>query len=351
MGIPPKLSILLSVCLAGGLTARTKTDVVVMTNGDRFTCEIEKLERGVLYTSFDYVDGTVAMQWSKVARVESSQLFIVHTQDGSIFEGTIRTTENPGQKPVRIEVLEPSKQSALLEQGRVVELAPTTESVWRRFSGHFNSGLMYTKGNETTQYNMGADLRVRGEHWRFASDFVSNFSKSSEVVAASRNQSRLWARRVIGGRRAWYYSAAAEFLHSSQQGINLQTTLGAGFGRFLRDSNTARLAVTAYLAVQQTRYESSTKTDSRPNALGAMFAGDLHLFRFKKTSFDLTASALPILTEIGRIRSYANTAYSIQVVSTLWFKLSFYGSWDNRPPSNFSGSDYGVSSSISYSFN
>ena len=346
-----KLSVLLSLCLTGGLTARSKTDVLVMTNGDRFTCEIKRMERGVLSASFDYIDGTVSVDWSKVVRVESSQLFIVHTQDGSIFEGTIRSPETPGQQPVRIEVVETEKTSKLLEQRRVVELASTSESLWRRFSGRLDGGLMYTRGNETTQYNLGADLRVRGEHWRFAADSFSTFSKSSGVVAATRNQSRLWARRVIGGRRAWYYSGAAEFLQSSQQGINLQTTLAGGVGRFLRDSNTTRFALTADLAVQQTRYESSMGIRSRSNDLSAMFVADLHVFRFKKSSFDLTASALPVLTESGRIRSYVNTAYSIQIINNLWFKLSFYGNWDNRPPPNFSGSDYGVSSSISYSFN
>ena len=82
-----------------------------------------------------------------------------------------------------------------------------------------------------------------------------------------------------------------------------------------------------------------------------MFVGDLHLFRFKKSSFDATASVLPLLTEAGRVRTYANTAYSIQVINNLWFKISFYGNWDNTPPANFSGSDYGASSGISYSFN
>src|SRR6476659_4930482 len=121
MRTPVKLALLLSLCVAGELTARTKTDVVVMINGDKFTCEIKRMERGVLYASFDYIDGTIPMQWSKVARVESSQLFIVHTQDGSILNGTIHSPETPAQQVVRIEVLdEPIKESMLLEQNRVV---------------------------------------------------------------------------------------------------------------------------------------------------------------------------------------------------------------------------------------
>ena len=57
-----------------------------------------------------------------------------------------------------------------------------------------------------------------------------------------------------------------------------------------------------------------------------------------------------VLTEAGRLRTYLNTAYSIQIISNLWFKISFYGNWDNRPPARFSGSDFGTSSSLSWTF-
>jgi hypothetical protein len=66
------------------LGARDKTDVLIMNNGDHLTCEIKSLDSGVLYVSLDYILGTSSLQWSKVARIESKQLFIVKTQDGSV---------------------------------------------------------------------------------------------------------------------------------------------------------------------------------------------------------------------------------------------------------------------------
>ncbi len=65
--------------------ARDKTDVMVMTNGDRMTCAVKGLNEGVLYVDFDYIDGTASVDWSKVARLESKQLFLVKTEDGSIY--------------------------------------------------------------------------------------------------------------------------------------------------------------------------------------------------------------------------------------------------------------------------
>lgn len=342
---------LLSFFITGLLNARAKTDVVVMTNGDHFTCEIKKLERGVLYASFDYIDGTVPIEWSKVARVESRQLFIVNTQDGSVYEGTIRTPETAAGQPVRIEVLEFVDSAQTLERRRVVELNQTAQSFWRQLSGNFDSGLIYTKGNDTTQYNIGGGIRLRRELWRGEAAFTSTLSKSLGVTAATRNQARVGARRLMGGKRRWYYSGVAEFLQSSQQAINLQTTLGGTVGRYLKDNNTAKISIGAGLAYQETEYDLASEFQGRPNALAGVFAGDMHLFKFKKTSLDVTVSALPVLTQIGRLRTYVNTAYSIQIISNLWFKISFYGNWDNRPPANFSGSDYGTSTGLSYSFN
>src|SRR6201984_2839717 len=89
------------------LLAREKTDVLVMKNGDRMTCQIKGLDAGVLYVSFDYIDGTTSVEWSKVAHLESNQLFIVKTEDGSGYTGSLNTADTPVGQPVKIEVFEP----------------------------------------------------------------------------------------------------------------------------------------------------------------------------------------------------------------------------------------------------
>src|SRR6478672_8462005 len=86
------------------LYARDKTDVMVMTNGDRLTCEVKGLEGGVLYVSFDYVDGTALVDWSKVARLESKQLFVVKTVNGAFYTGRLKTPDTPADQPVKIQV-------------------------------------------------------------------------------------------------------------------------------------------------------------------------------------------------------------------------------------------------------
>src|SRR5271169_2517590 len=78
------------------LFARESTDVIVMKNGDHLTGEIKGLNTGVLYVSMEYILGTSSLQWSKVARLESKQLFLVKREDGSVYTGTLNTLNKPG---------------------------------------------------------------------------------------------------------------------------------------------------------------------------------------------------------------------------------------------------------------
>src|SRR5580765_8122806 len=82
--------ILLLLTLSGMCSARAKKDVIQFNNGDRITCEIIKLEKGYLYVKLDYADGTVAMDWSKITRVESPQNFVVANKAGTRLTGSLQ---------------------------------------------------------------------------------------------------------------------------------------------------------------------------------------------------------------------------------------------------------------------
>ena len=93
------------------LFARQKTDVIVMKNGDRLTCEIKALSGGVLSVKLDYVEDTIGVQWSRVARLESNQLFLVQTEGGTVYTGRLSTAEARDQRPVTIQVLSDARES------------------------------------------------------------------------------------------------------------------------------------------------------------------------------------------------------------------------------------------------
>ena len=331
------------------LFAREKTDILVMKNGDRLTGEIKGLDEGVLYVSFDYILGTSSVQWSKVAHLESKQLFIVKTTDGSVYTGTLSTAETENLRPVKIEVMESSQKQIVIPRTQIVKMGETSDKFWQRFNGEINSGIIYSKGNNNTQYSLGAEVDYLRERWSANSNLNSTLSASSGATAATRNQLNFEGMHLLPWNN-WFYAGIASFLQSSEQEIRLQSNLGAGIGRYLKNTNHASIALIGGVAWQSTNYNQTINPVSTQNVAAALIAAQVKLFRFNKTNLALTATAFPALSEPGRIYFNTNATYYIKITGDLSWNVSFYGNWDNHPPANFSGSDYGTSSGLSYTF-
>ena len=152
------VSLSLVLLLPVSLIARTKTDVVVMKNGDHLTGEIKGLSEGVLYLDMEYILGTSSVQWSKVARLESKQLFLVKTEDGSVYTGTLNTSNPASARPVEVQVAETSGKEVVIDRSRIVQMDMTSEKFFQRFNGYIDTGIIYSKGNQSTQYNLGSEV-------------------------------------------------------------------------------------------------------------------------------------------------------------------------------------------------
>ena len=329
--------------------ARQKTDVMVMTNGDRMTCEVKGLDAGVLYVSFDYIDGTASVDWSKVARLESAQLFIIKTQDGSVYRGMLRIPETGGSRPVKIQVLDTSEQATVVDRSRIVEMIATSDNFFQRFSGDVSFGVIYSKGNQSTQYSFASRTTYIRQRWGAQANFSSNLSSSTGSTASTRNSLGLAVRRLLPWNN-WFYEGAAGFLQSSEQGINLQSTVGAGIGRYFKNTNRASISLVGGMAWQNTSYQRSNLASSNENVAAAIIAGEARLFKFSKTNLDLNASLLPALSDPGRLRFNTDASYYIKLVRNLKWNISLYGNWDTRPPLSLPGSDYGTSSGLTWTF-
>ena len=337
-----------ALLLAVGLHARDKTDVLVMKNGDRMTCAVKGLDAGVLYVSFDYIDGTASVDWSKVARLESDQLFIVKTESGKVYAGTLRTPEASVDRPVKIQVLQLEKED-LIDSSEIVHMIATSDRFWERFNGDLSFGVIYSKGNQSTQYSLGSQTAYVRERWTALAGFSSNLSSSSGTNASTRNALNLGGRHLLPWNN-WFYAGLGAFLQSSEQGIALQSTIGGGLGRYLKNTNRTSISLIAGPAWQHTNYKQSSGSVTNQNIAAAIFYGDAQFFKFSKSNLDVTGTVLPALSDPGRIRFNTNASYYIKIVSNLKWNLSFYGNWDNRPPPGFSGSDYGTSSGLSWTF-
>ena len=334
---------------ASPLRARDKTDIMVMNNGDRMTCEIKGLDAGVLYVAFDYIDGTAFVDWSKVARLESTQLFVVKTEDGSVYQGTLRTPATGAGRPVQIEVVLTAEHEAVLDRSQIVHMIATSDRFWQRFSGALSFGVTYSKGNQSTQYNLGSQTAYVRKRWAAQASFNSNLSSSTGASTATRNSVAFSGMHLLS-QKNWFYAGIGDFLQSSTQGIALQSTLGAGVGRYLKNTNRSSLALAGGGAWQNTNYQHSAVQIKDQNLAAGLIYAEGQFFKFSKTNLKVTASLLPALSDPGRVRFNTDVTCHITIFGNLKWNVSFYGNWDNQPPPGFAGSDYGTSSGLSWTF-
>jgi hypothetical protein len=339
----------LTVLFCSPLFARDNTDLIVMKNGDRMTCEIKGLSAGVLSVNLKYVQGTIGVEWLQVARLESDQLFLVKTEDGTVYTGKLSTAAASGERPMSIQIASLPEKEVEISQSQLIKLDQTAESFRHRFNGAVSTGIIYSKGNETTQYNVASQVEYRRERWSSQASFNSSFASNNNANDSTRNQVDITGMRLLPWNN-WFYLGTGNFLQSSVQGIDLQTTLGGGIGRYLRNSSQASLYVLGGLAWQNARYKAYANGQAAQNAAAALVTAELKMFRFKKTDLDISTFVLPGISQPGRVRVNTNASYYVKLFGDLSWNVSFYGNWDNQPPAALSGSDYGTSSGLSWTF-
>ena len=342
---------LLGTTLLFGSTAAAgpKEDVLYMKNGDRMTCEIKTMDAGAVYVSLDYVDGTISVNWIRIARLESPQLFLVELDDGTILSGHISARPVEGTDSVLVEVDRPDGSKLVVDKSRIAGLSRTSDTFFGRLNGNLTSGLSYAKGNNTATYNIASNVSYPRPRWSVALGFNSNFSSSTGAAASTRNQLTAVGAHMMRWNN-WYYTGFASGLQSAEQQISLQSNVGGGVGRYLKKTSTVRASVVGGMVYQNTNYESSVTTADSEDLLGLMLLGTLSYVRFKQTTLNLTVNAIPSLTDPGRFFFNTNASYFLKLFGTINWNLSFYGNWDTQPPAGTSGNDYGINSGLSWTF-
>ena len=342
----------ITILMVTPLHARPKTDVIVMKNGDKITCEVKGLSSNTLFISVDYILNTLSVDWTKVDHIDSKQLFLVKTEDGAVYTGTLFIPETPAGRPTEIEIANPEttpETKVTLERSQVARADQTSASFWQRWNGQLGSGFTYSKGNQSSQYNLNSGIAYVAPRWSASAAYNSNLTSSTGSTASTRNQLSLQGQKLMRWNN-WYYIGILDFLQSSVQGIQGQETFGGGIGRNIKNTGSNFFTVYGGFAFQQINYRQEVVPANSQQVATGFIGTNVRLFRFDKTTLTTTANMLPALSDPGRVQFNINTSYYVKVWGKLNWNLTFYGNWDNKPPPGFATSDYGTTTGISIDF-
>jgi hypothetical protein len=99
----------------------------------------------------------------------------------------------------------------------------TSTKFFQRFNGNVNTGIIYSKGNQSTQYSLGSQVTYPRERWAAAASFNSTLSASTGASASTRNQVDLDASRLLRWNN-WFYQGVDRSAISLQRAREITVT-------------------------------------------------------------------------------------------------------------------------------
>ena len=328
--------------------ARDKKDVVVFANGDRMTCEIMQLQKGYLYVRLANGEGTIAVDWTKVVRIESTYNFVVSDEKGERFISGLKSAE-PADTTDKFTVQVTKRAGTTVLPGReIVSVEQNDASFWQNIHGSIDSGLNFTKQQNRVQYNFGSTAIYAKPLWSANADLNSSFSGGGAAENFRYDLQLQGIRQLRTPRNA--LMGLAGFQHNGEQESDLRTTLGGEFAHSFRMTNNSLVMAYGGADWNAERYSEQATSGQTGNSAEAILGTQLNFFRFRTTNFLLNSQVYPSLTDLGRVRVDLNASIKLRIAKRLYWNFSYYLNYDSHPPQDLPQSDYGSAASIGWKF-
>jgi putative salt-induced outer membrane protein YdiY len=331
-----------STCLA----KVNRHDTIIMKNGDRLTGEVKRLEQGVLYIETDYFSGSVGVDWMQVERVESTANYQVVLNDGRRLAGTISKVEEQAAPDKDFKVLAPELDARV--SGRdVVEIESQKKTFWTQLKGSINFGYSFTSGNNQSSLSTAANAEYTAGRWAAGVNYNASYSGQSGGTTTNLFQVQAAGERFLN--RNSFVLGLSDFLHSSQQDLNLRTTLGGGYGRYLIRTNQNELRWLIGTDYTHARYQSQLAQPTQQN-VELLVGGEYRLFHFDRYAVQSQFLVFPGMSDFGRVRFTANNTLTVKLSNNFHLNFSFWDNFDSRPPLNAQKNAAGLSTGLGWTF-
>jgi hypothetical protein len=336
----------LVACFCSSPAQAGRKDVVIMNNGDHFTGEVKRLQNGLLYVETEYVSGSIALDWNQVQSVESTATYNIVMNNGRRMEGKIE--KKSGEKSQGEDFLiREATEDLRVPSAAIVGIESTKSTFWRKLQGSIDSGYSFTSGNSQSTLNLDTSAAYKTPRWEVATSFDSTFSGQSGASKTNREDSQTTFSRFLS--RNSFVQGLSGFLHSSQQDLTLRTTLGGGYGRYVKRTTNNNFSWLAGVVYAKESFDTAAGQTSDQN-LEAVVGLRYNLTRFNFGEFNSQLLTFPGLTDTGRLRLGTNNSLTIKLRNNFHLAFTFWDNFDSQPPPTARKNELGISSGIGWSF-
>ena len=339
------LLVVLLACLCPFAQARRK-DVVVLNNGDHLTGEVKRLQNGLLFVDTEYAAENIGLDWNQVKSVQSTATYRIILNNGQRLDGKIEKGSRDGATAADLLIREATEE-VQVPSSSVTSFETRKPTFWRQLQGAIDFGYSFASGNGQSTLNADTSAAYSTPAWESSTSFDSTFGGQSGASKTSREDLQSTFFKFLD--RNSFLAVLSDFLHSSQQDLNLRTTLGGGYGRYLKrttNSNLAWLGGVVYI------HESFNTAAGQPSDQDteAVVGLQYNLVRFKFGEFNSQVRVFPGLSDAGRVRLMTDNSATIKLINNFHFVLTFWDNFDSRPPVTAKRNEFGISSGVGWSF-
>lgn len=317
-------------------------DRIYLVNGDRVTGNLKELDRGKLRVKTRTMDD-VFINWVDVKSIESDKYLRIVRRDGSFTNGRLEESDIKGVLGVLDHGVAVDVE---LEDVTSMRSLRVDQSFVERLEGDIKAGIDYKKATDVLLVNVASNLRLREERYEIGFGFDWNDTRRNEDNTSTRINATGDYTAYL--RNRWFWRGAATAERNDELGLQRRVLTSASAGRYLLLSNRHRWEVNAGLAGN---FEEKTDGTSNQSAEGVFQTTyDIFVHKVPVTRLVASAVAYPSLTDSGRLRVNTNISLRNEIIRSLFWDLSFYSNYDNRPAEGAQKTDYGIVTSIGTTF-
>lgn len=235
-----------------------------------------------------------------------------------------------------------------LDADRVILMNPIEETVVERLDGEITAGYNFAKASDVEQAQFGLELESRTESRIWGFDVASMRSDSEDNESSQRYNVDLSYTRLRPNR--WISGGVVRLNGNDELGLDLRTSVGAGIGRYLRQTQDTTLSLVGGLQVSREKWQGDQSDETTLEAFGTL---TWDWFRYDSPELDLSTDLIvfPNLSDSGRVRAELDIKLKWEMIEDLFWQLSFYDSYDSDPATpGVEDNDYGVSTSLGWEF-
>lgn len=334
--------IFLLLAILPSVTMAERTDTVLLINGNAVTGEIKSYEFGSLEYGTDSM-GTVQIDWEDVVGITSNQTVQVEVSNGTRFLGNLDAAEERFYINVVTE-----HGPVELSMKRIVRITPidVSDTFVERLEGGLSVGLNSQSGSGVTIFDTTADVRYRTELYLVGITVNSSITDQPSEETQSNHAARLNYQRFR--RNRWFTDWFSSWERNDQLGIESRTSLGAGLGRYIVQTNRNQFSLMA--GAQATRSESTGQEPGDTLGEGRFQIRYLHRNLKPETNITFTTNIFPVFEDLSSYRSETSLILDRELISDLDFRIDIFHKYQSEAPSTGEKTDTGVITSLVYSW-